>query len=133
MLQLGGGSFPPPNWYKAYIYWGKIMSDKDINGTTLQGQDYWFDGRNGPLAKTSSNTTWRLAQEKGTKNVPVKFELYDTTFNPLSEYYETDFLGNTIFEYLEDKTTADRSEDKFLGFALTYATTNYLSSTNTSN
>ena len=95
-----------------------------LNGTTLQGQDYWFDGK---------IQIWKLAQEKDRKNVPVKFELYDTTFNPLSEYFETDFLGNTVFEYLEDKTTADRSEDKFLGFALTYATTNYLSSTNTSN
>ena len=100
-----------------------------LNGTTLQGQDYWFDGKGG----AASLQSWKLTQEKSTKNVPVKFELYDTTFNPLSEYYETDFLGNTIFEYLEDKTTADRSEDKFLGFALTYATTNYLSSTNTSN
>ena len=95
-----------------------------LNGDILQGQDYWFDGK---------TQTWKLTQEKGTKNVPVKFELYDTTFKPLSEYFETDFLGNTIFEYLEDKTTADRSADKFLGFALTYATTNYLSSTNTSN
>ena len=95
-----------------------------LNGTTLQGQDYWFDGK---------IQIWKLAQEKDRKNVQVKFELYDTTFNPLSEYFETDFLGNTVFEYLEDKTTADRSDDKFLGFALTYATTNYLSSTNTSN
>ena len=119
----GRGAGPPTH--------GDVVTS--LNGTTLQGQDYWFDGRNGPTAQTSSQTTWRLAQEKGTKNVPVKFELYDTTFQPLSEYNETDFLGNTVFEYLEDKTTADRSEDKFLGFPLTYATTNYLSSTNTSN
>ena len=95
-----------------------------LNGTTLIGKDYWFNGK---------TQTWIECQSKSTANSSIKFELYDTTFQLLSEYNETDFLGNTVFEYLEDKTSSSRDEDTYLGFPLTYASTNYLSSTNTSN
>ena len=95
-----------------------------LEGSTLKGKDYWFDGK---------TQTWIECQSKSSANSSVKFELYDTTFHPLSEYNETDFLGNTVLEYLEDKTSSTRTEDTYLDFPLTYGTTNYLSSTNTSN
>ena len=65
-----------------------------LEGSTLKGKDYWFDGK---------TQTWIECQSKSSANSSVKFELYDTTFHPLSEYNETDFLGNTVLEYLEDK------------------------------
>jgi hypothetical protein len=62
-----------------------------LNGSTLQGKDYRFNGK---------TQAWERCQDKIKANVPLKFELYDSTFAPLSEYNETDFVGNTVFEYL---------------------------------
>ena len=92
--------------------------------TSEQGIDYWFNGK---------TQTWIKCQEKPKANIPPNFELYDTLNNPLSEYNSNDFFGNTVFEYLEDTITSTRTDDSYLGFPLTYNTSSYITTTNTSN
>ena len=94
------------------------------SATLVKGIDYYYNAK---------LDTWSATQEKEIPNKHPLYELYDAKHQPLSHYKETDFTGSTVFEYLEDTTSATRKNDDYLKFPLSYSSSSYITTTNTSN
>ena len=89
-----------------------IPSKNDVvlvkQGTTNQGQTYWFDG-----------SSWNLAQEKTSLNQPPLFDVVDPngySYGDKSVYDGSTFAGTKIFSYKVSSGTTD----SVLGFPLSY-------------
>ena len=94
------------------------------SATLVKGIDYYYNAK---------LDTWSATQEKEIPNKHPLYELYDAKHQPLSHYKETDFTGSTVFEYLEDTTSPTRKNDDYLKFPLSYSSSSYITTTNTSN
>jgi len=80
-----------------------------VNGTTLIGTQYTFDG-----------TTWTPSQSKTTTNQAPLFDVFDENGYSLSNeiaYNNTTFSGTELFSY---KIGTSATVDSILGFSLTY-------------
>ena len=79
-----------------------------LNGNTLQGQSFRFNGSN-----------WITEQQKNNVNQPPQFDVYDangTSFGDEITYPSTNFRGSSLFSY----AVGSGPLDLYLGFPLTY-------------
>jgi len=79
-----------------------------LNGNTLQGQSFKYDGIN-----------WTQEQQKLNVNQPPQFDIYDTdgiSFGDHAKYPSTNFTGSSLFSY----AVGSGPKDLYLGFPLTY-------------
>ena len=84
-----------------------------LNGATLQGISFWFDG-----------VTWQRAQEKTNVNQPPLFDVYDIqgrSFGDRTAYPSSSFEGCRLFGYAEGMTS---TVDAVLGLSLKYLNIN---------
>lgn len=95
---------------------GEVLYDETVvslNGATLQGKSFWFDG-----------DQWISAQQKTGVNQAPLFDVYDLngrSFGDRAVYPSTTFVGNKLFGYaITDSSTLD----PVLGLALKYLTIN---------
>ena len=79
-----------------------------LNGITLQGKSFWFDG-----------VDWIEAQQKSATNQAPLFDVYDSagvSFGDKIKYPSSTFVGSKLFSY----APGTGSNDSVLGFALKY-------------
>ena len=79
-----------------------------LNGNTLQGQSFRYDGVN-----------WVEEQQKLNVNQPPQFDIYDAdgiSFGDRVKYSSSNFLGSSLFSY----AVGSGPLDLYLGFPLTY-------------
>jgi hypothetical protein len=79
-----------------------------LNGNTLQGQSFRYDGVN-----------WAEEQQKLNVNQPPQFDIYDAdgiSFGDRVKYSSSNFLGSSLFSY----AVGSGPLDLYLGFPLTY-------------
>ena len=79
-----------------------------LNGNTLQGQSFKYDGVN-----------WVEEQQKLNVNQPPQFDIYDASgisFGDPTTYPSTNFRGSSLFSY----AVGSGPLDLYLGFPLTY-------------
>ena len=79
-----------------------------MNGATLQGKSFWFDG-----------VDWQEAQTKNTVNQAPLFDVVDAdgfSFGDTSRYTTSTFVGSKLFSYAR----GTGPDDPILGFPLKY-------------
>jgi hypothetical protein len=96
-------------------YDANVLFDETVvclNGITLQGQSFWYDG-----------VAWILAQNKIGINQAPLFNIYDQTGFSIADrtkYPSSTFIGSKLFSYAVGTGTKDTT----LGFPLKYLTLN---------